>query len=315
VAKIPSVVAIVDIGSNSIKVLVAARDAAGMVQALKSQTVEARISAGISRSEPRLSEEGMARGLDAIQQLLATAAPFAPAKTILVATSAVRDAVNGPEFRARVKAATGHEIKILTGDEEANGIGRGLTSDPALADLQDFYVFDLGGGSLECLLFAERKIKQAISLQLGCVRLTERFIKDPAAPLVVAESTALAVHVRDELKRSGFRFPLVAPAAVFTGGSMSTVRALKGALHGVKLEDTPPVVATASLASLLDELAPLTLAQRKAVPGMPAGRADVFLAALVTMLAVADYAHIDRFHHSLHNLRWGLAAEALADLR
>jgi exopolyphosphatase/guanosine-5'-triphosphate,3'-diphosphate pyrophosphatase len=95
---------------------------------------------------------------------------------------------------------------------------------------------------------------------------------------------------------------------------MSTVRALKGALHGVKLEDTPPIVATTSLGSLLDELAPLTLEQRKAVPGMPGGRADVFPAALITMLAVADFAHIDRFHHSLHNLRWGLAAEALADL-
>jgi exopolyphosphatase/guanosine-5'-triphosphate,3'-diphosphate pyrophosphatase len=170
---VPSV-AIIDIGSNSIKVLVAARDAAGIVQALKSQTVEARISAGISQAEPRLSEDGMARGLAAIQDLLATAAPFSPAKTILVATSAVRDAVNGPDFRARVQAATGHEIRILTGDEEANGIGRGLTSDPALVDLQDFYVFDLGGGSLECLLFRERAITQAVSLQLGCVRLTER---------------------------------------------------------------------------------------------------------------------------------------------
>ena len=314
VPKNSAAVAVIDIGSNSIKVLVAARDEAGAVQALKSKTVEARISAGISKSEPRLTEEGMARGLAAIQDLLATAAPFSPAKTVLAATSAVRDAVNGPDFCARVKATTGREIRILTGEEEANGIGRGLTSDPALAELRDFYVFDLGGGSLECLLFHERKITRAISLQLGCVRLTERFIKDPSAPLVVAESTAIAVHVRDELKRSGFRFPVVAPAAVFTGGSMSTVRALKAALHGVELEDTPALVATATLASLLDELAPLTLEQRKVVPGMPAGRADVFPAALITMLAVADFAHIDRFHHSLHNLRWGLAAEVLADL-
>ena len=306
------VVAVIDIGSNSIKVLVAARDAAGQVQELKSKTLEARISAGISKAEPRLSDEGMARGLAAIRELLADAAPFSPATTILVATSAVRDARNGPDFRAQVKAATGHEIRILSGDEEANLIGRGLTSDPALAELQDFYVFDLGGGSLECLLFAGRKIKQAVSLQLGCVRMTERFIKDPAAPLVAAESTALALHVRDELKRSGFRFPIVAPAAVFTGGSMATVRTIKCALHGVEEKDTEAIVAPATLANLLDELAPLTLAERKAVPGMPPGRADVFPAALVTMLGVADFAHIDRFHYSVHNLRWGLAAEALA---
>ena len=294
--------------------LVATRDPAGRLQALLSRTVESRISAGIGKSEPRLTEDGMARGLAAIRELLAGAAPFAPARIVLVATSAVRDAVNGPDFRTRVKAATGHDIRILTGDEEANFIGRGLTCDPALAELRDFYVFDLGGGSLECLLFNDRRIKQALSLQLGCVRMTERFIKDPTAPLVVAETTALAVHVRDELKRSGFRFPVVAPAAVFTGGSMSTVRTLKGALHGLTLEETPAILGVDTLAHLLDELAPLTLEQRKAVPGMPAPRADILPAALVTMLAVADYAHVDRFHHSLHNLRWGIAAEALAAL-
>lgn len=305
-------VAVIDIGSNSIKVLVATRDPVGIVSALASRTIDARISAGISKSDPRLSEDGMARGLAAIQELLMYAAPFKPARTVLVATSAVRDAGNGGDFRARVKAATGHDIRILSGDEEANLIGRGLTSDPALAELKDFYVFDLGGGSLECLLFRDRKISQAQSFQLGCVRLTERFIKDPASPLDSGECHALAKHVRDELKRSGFRFPVIAPSAVFAGGSMSTVRAIKGARHALTLEDTPAIIGTDTLAEMLDELAPMTLAERKAVPGLPAARADVFPAALVTMITIADYAHIGRFHHSLHNLRWGLAAEALA---
>ncbi len=307
-------VAVIDIGSNSIKVLVATRDAAGRLQARESKTIDARISAGISRNTPQLGEDGMVRGLAAIQELLVDAKTYSPDKVVLVATSAVRDAANGADFRARVKTATGHDLRILTGDEEANLIGRGLTSDPALGDLRDFFVFDLGGGSLECLLFADRTIRQAASLQLGCVRMTERFFKDATAPLVVAETTALAVHVRDELKRCGFRFPVVAPAAVFTGGSMSTVRALKGALHGLPLEKTPAIIGVDTLAHLLEELAPLTLEQRKAVPGMPAARADVFPAALVTMLAVADYAHVDRFHHSLCNLRWGIAAEALGAL-
>jgi exopolyphosphatase/guanosine-5'-triphosphate,3'-diphosphate pyrophosphatase len=306
-----SPVAVIDIGSNSIKVLVATRDAAGGVQALMSRTIDARISAGISQAAPRLGEDGMTRGLAAIVQLLADTTRFAPVRIALVATSAVRDAANGSDFRARVLAATGHEIRVLSGDEEANLIGRGLTRDPALADLRDFYVFDLGGGSLECLLFRDRQIKQAASLQLGCVRLTERFIKDVTAPLVVTETTALALHVRDELRRSGFRFPVTAPAAVFTGGSMTTIRVLKGALHGKSLEETPAIIGIDTLTHLLDELAPLTLEQRKAVPGMPAARADVLPAALVTMLTVADYAHVDRFHHSLYNLRYGLAAEVL----
>jgi len=305
-------VAVIDIGSNSIKILIATRDRMGNLKALKSRTLDARISTGISQDKPALSEEGMTRGLGAIRELLAEASEYSPGKIHLVATSAVRDATNGPAFRQRVKAATKQDIRVLTGEEEANYIGRGLTCDPALKDLQDFYVFDLGGGSLECLAFKKRKIVQAVSLQLGCVRLTEKFIKKPAAPLTVEETTALARHVRDELKKSGFKFAITAPEAVFTGGSVATVRAIKGARHQVRMEDTPAIIGSDTLGEMLDEVGRLTLDERKALPGMPAARADVMPAALITMVTLADYAHVDRFHHSLYNLRWGIAAETLA---
>ena len=305
------VVAVIDIGSNSIKVLVAKRRADGRLEALKTQTIDARISAGISRAEPKLSEEGMARGLAAIVDLLALAKPFAPTHTVLVATSAVRDALNGREFQARVLAATGHPIRILTGDEEADLIGRGLTCDPELGHLRDFYVFDLGGGSLECLAFRDRRIEQGVSLRLGCVRMTEAFIQNPAGALETAECEALARHVRDTLKKSGFRFNLSGAEAVFTGGTMTSVRMITGAMHGVGLEDTPAVVLAATLHALLDEVGPKTLAERRQMPGMPGARADVLPAALVTAVTVAEFGLFERFHHSLYNLRWGLAAQAL----
>ena len=307
------VVAVIDIGSNSIKILVATRRDDGAIEALKSHTLDARISAGINQAIPRLSDEGMARGLSAIQELLALAAPFSPTHTLLVATSAVRDATNGPEFRQRVLDTTGHAIRILTGDEEADLIGRGLTCDPALTHLQNFYVFDLGGGSLECLAFRDRRIEQKFSLKLGCVRMTEKFIADSAVPLRNAECSALALHVRDTIKQAGFRFNLPEGEAVFTGGTMSSVRAIKAARHGVAFEDTPAIVSASTLHELLDEIGPLTLDERKQIPGMPAARADVFPAALITVVALAEFGLFDRFHHSLYNLRWGLAANALME--
>jgi exopolyphosphatase/guanosine-5'-triphosphate,3'-diphosphate pyrophosphatase len=231
---------------------------------------------------------------------------------VLVATSAVRDAVNGDDFRNRVLAATGHPVRLLSGDEEANFIGRGLTCDPALAHLRDFYVCDLGGGSLECLTFRNRRITQALSLRLGCVRMTEKFVCDSAAPLDSDAAIGLALYTRQELQKSGFRFDLPAPAeAVFTGGSTTSIRQIKGARHGVALDDTPATVPVATLSALVDEIAPLTLAERRAVPGMPAGRADVLPAALVTLLALTETAGLTRFHHSLYNLRWGIAADLL----
>jgi exopolyphosphatase/guanosine-5'-triphosphate,3'-diphosphate pyrophosphatase len=304
-------VAVIDIGSNTIKLLVAARDDGGRLTERATKTIDARISAGISQKPPRLSEAGMAAGIAAIRDLLAVAAPLAPTQTILVATSAVRDAANGAEFRARVRAATGHDIRILTGDEEANLIGAGLLCDPALAGLHDFYVFDLGGGSLECLAFRARRIAQETSLALGCVRLTEQFVSDPSAPFSTEARTAIVAHVKQALAGSRFQFTLAGAAAIFAGGSVTTVRAIFAAHHGKNLRETSPVVTVPELHALLNRVAPLSLEERKKISGLPPSRADVFPTALATILAVAETAGLQAFQHSFYNLRWGLAAEFL----
>ncbi len=303
-------VAVIDIGSNTIKLLVAARDEAGRVQALATRTIEARISAGIGRDHPYLAEAGIANGVAAIRELVTLAQHHAPTRIELVATSAVRDASNGAEFVARVLDATGQRIRVLNGDEEADFIGRGLTTDPELAHLRDFHVFDLGGGSLECLAFHDRKIHQAFSARLGCVRLTEQFITNPAAPLLPAEETALAAHVRTVLTDRGFA-PQPGATAVFAGGSMTTVRALLGASQGRPIGDTPQTIPVTTLEGFLAELRPLDLAARRVFPGLPASRADVFPAALVTMIAVAKLGGFTGYQHSFYNLRWGLAAVLL----
>jgi exopolyphosphatase/guanosine-5'-triphosphate,3'-diphosphate pyrophosphatase len=305
-------VAVIDIGSNTIKLLVAARKDNGRLAERATRTIDARISAGISQKPPRLAEAGMAAGVAAIRDLLATATPLAPTQTILVATSAVRDAANGADFCAQVRAATGHNIRILTGDEEANLIGAGLLCDPALANLDDFYVFDLGGGSLECLAFRARRIAQETSLPLGCVRLTEKFVADPAAPFSIEARTAISTHVKHALAESRFRFTPAGAAAIFAGGSVTTVRAIFAARHGKNFKEISPVVTVPELHALLNRVAPLSLEERKKISGLPPSRADVFPTALATILAVAETAGLKEFQHSFYNLRWGLAAEALS---
>jgi exopolyphosphatase/guanosine-5'-triphosphate,3'-diphosphate pyrophosphatase len=304
-------VAVIDIGSNTIKLLVAGRDDRVRLTERATKTINARISTGLSQKPPRLSEAGMSVGVAAIRDLLATAAPMAPTQTILVATSAVRDAANGADFCARVRAATGHDIRILTGDEEASLIGAGLLCDPALANLHDFYVFDLGGGSLECLAFRARRMAQETSLPLGCVRLTEKFVPDPAAPFSTEARTAVVTHVRHTLAGSGFQFTLAGASAIFAGGSVTTVRAIFAEHHGKNLKEITPVVTVPELTALLNRVAPLSLEERKKTAGLPPSRADVFPTALATILAVAETAGLKEFSHSFYNLRWGLAAEFL----
>lgn len=308
----PGPVAVIDIGSNSIKTLVAAKAPDGTLTSVHVQAVDARISTGISQAQPQLTEEGIARGVEAVRTLLTETAQFSPEKIVVVATSAVRDASNGEVLRAEIHRQTGQEVRVLSGDEEANLIGRGLTCDPALRHLKDFYIFDLGGGSLECLTFRERKIEQAASLQLGCVRLTEKFIADTNKTLGRTSRYRVMQHVHDELVRGAFKFALPPEsAAVATGGTVTTVRAIFGAKDGKTVEETDAFIPLTQLRLLLTRLARMTLAERQQVPGLPAARADIFPTALATLIVLADVAAVTGFHHSLYNLRYGLAAEAL----
>lgn len=307
-------VAIVDIGSNSIKLLVAGRDSSGHVAAVENKSLDARISTGISQAQPRLGDEGMARGLAAIHELLAAAAPHSPERAVMVATSAVRDASNGRDFTDRIQRETGCEVRILSGDEEANAIGLGLTCDPALADLRNFYVFDLGGGSLECLAFDQRRVVQALSLQLGCVRLTEQFVPDAAAPFSAASRAQVIAHVRTALAGAGFTFSLSLASSIVTGGTAVAIRAIQAARRGKPIEETSSLITLRQVQDLLDQVAALPLAERKLIPGLPPARADVFPAALATLVAVAEAGGITSFRHSFYNLRFGLARQALREL-
>ena len=186
------------------------------------------------------------------------------------------------------------------------------TCDPALAGLQDFYVFDLGGGSLECLAFRGRRVQQAVSLQLGCVRLTEKFVSDRGAPFAVDLFPRIAAYCAQAMASAGFAFDLPPGAvAVGTGGTITTVRTIVAAQHGVALEASAPDVALETLHRQLLEIGGLPLAARRQVAGLPPARADVFPTALATLIAVAERGRFSAFRHSLYNLRFGLAREAL----
>ena len=108
---------------------------------------------------------------------------------------------------------------------------------------------------------------------------------------------------------SGFNFNLA--AAVGTGGTVSTVRAIVAARAGKSFEQSDPLVSLAQLRALLAELAALPLAARKQVPGLPPARADVFPTALQTLITVAEIGRFGAYRNSLFNLRYGIAADAL----
>ena len=303
--------AVIDVGSNTIKLLVAERGDPGIREVL-SRTLDVRISRGIGGAHPSLGADAMDQGAAAVAALAAEARSLGADRLTAVATSAVRDAANGAAFRERVRTETGVELRILSGGEEAALIGRGLTTDPALAALTDFNVYDLGGGSLECLSFVNREPVRAVSLQLGCVRLTEKFVADAAAAFTDADARRVREHVEAALGGAGFGDALPAGTAVIgCGGTVTTARAILAAEVSATLSKSASRIEVGALRRICAKVAPMPLALRRQLPGLSAARADVYPAALVTLIAIAERGRFEAFLHSFRNLRWGMAASLL----
>lgn len=312
IALMGETVAVVDVGSNSIKLLVArAGSTPGSLEPLFSETIETRISTGISRELPSLTESAITAGVATIVELLAMAHNYQPAQTVIVATSAVRDAVNGDDFRQSVLAACGQPVRILSGSQEAHYIGLGLSCDPAIQGMTSFIQTDIGGGSLELIRFEQHSIKQAISLQLGAVRLSERFIEAREGPLPPETEVALRAHVAEVIAASGFDFGPSEWPLVATGGAYTVSRAVLAAQAGLDMDASSPYLQRAALDGLRQRLAALPLHARLCIPHLPAARADILPTALITIDALLECAQREGLIHSLYNLRYGIAADLL----
>ncbi len=304
--------AVIDLGSNSIKLLVARRDASGRgVVPLLHAVRETRVSAGINASQPFLSEDAFAAGLQSVRELFETAQPFNPTVFRLVATSAVRDADNGAEFMQTINAQTGLVGEILSGEQEARAIARGIACDPALVKKKDFFQMDLGGGSFEFVRISNGLAETAISLQLGAVRMLERFVSHPQAAIPREQRDALREHVQAELKASGFHFEPAQAPLIATGGAFTVARMCLAAPASGVLEDTSPILTRQALAELANRLSAMPLRSRAETPFLPRQRADILPVALDTIVAAMDFAGRTDCQHSLCNLRFGIAAEML----
>jgi len=308
----PDTVAVIDVGSNSIKLLVArAGVESNSLETLYSETIETRISGGISSKLPSLNEDAIAAGTATIVELHSLAQNYQPDHTKIVATSAVRGATNGDDFVQSVAEATGLQIRILSGTEEANYIGQGISCDPAIGGMTNFIQTDIGGGSLELIRFEAGQIQQAISLQLGAVRLTERFIKDADAPLTLKIETSIRKYVTEQLMASDFDFSPAELPLIGTGGAYTVSRAMLVAETDSDIELSSPYLLRSTLKQLKNKLAPLPLKERLSIPHLPAARADIMPTALITIDAFLEVANRSSLTHSFYNLRYGVAANLL----
>ena len=209
-------VAVIDIGSNSGRVMVFERDASNHLRPLAGSRAPLRLVHDVDQ-RAELSEATMARTMEALRDFQAIAESAGATRVVAVATAAMRDANNASRFTERVQRELGIGIEIIGALTEARlgfvGAVRGLS-------VSNGILFDLGGGSIQVTRFASRRMGDATSLPLGALRLSEKFLTDD--PPTRKQLRRLRDHVRTRLKADGVGRLRVGDRLVGTGGTFAT---------------------------------------------------------------------------------------------
>jgi exopolyphosphatase / guanosine-5'-triphosphate,3'-diphosphate pyrophosphatase len=326
-------VAAIDIGTNTVLLLVAERRQDGAAVAVEEHATITRLGEGVDRSRV-LAPAAIERTNECLDRYAEVIARTGAERVAVVGTSAMRDAGGGEAVRAHVQRKLGVDVQILSGDEEARLTFAGALSGlPALDADRDVRVFDIGGGSTEIVHGNRRTgaIQFAKSYDVGSVRLTERHVKtDPptrserAAVLEAARAAfdgvpAVSASEPRLAKRPGGASQAsadagggdLAPEPVGIAGTMTTLAAVQlgmdpydGArVHGFSLK-------TVEIEQVVERLAALPLEQRQRVPGLEPKRADVIISGALVALAYLGHVGASAVTISDRGVRWGLA-EAL----
>ncbi|HEY5427871.1 MAG TPA: Ppx/GppA phosphatase family protein [Solirubrobacteraceae bacterium] len=303
-------VAVVDIGSNSTRLLIAQRDAGRVTAELVRRSAVTRLGAGVD-ADGRLREDAMQRVFSTLDGYRAEIDAHRCDSAVAVLTSAVRDSANGAQFAEQVGARYGLAPHVLSGDDEAQLTFRGATSERDPADLNPTLVLDIGGGSTEVVIGVGAEVSFHVSTQAGVVRQTERHLHDDPPPLHQLDE--LAADVRRILRDA---VPESRPAGVGRGiavaGTATSLAAIAQQLDPYDPARVHGYLLTAAESDrILAELAAMTLAQRRQVPGLHPDRAPTIVAGVVIFREALTMFGLEEIEISEHDILRG-AALALA---
>src|SRR3954453_8912515 len=211
-------VSAIDIGSNSIRQTIADVSPTGAIRVVDEMKAAPRLGAGLD-DRGTLSEIAVQGALVALTRMATLANQLGVKRSEVVATSAVRDAENGEQFLQLVRAETGLKVRILRGEDEAR-----LAFRSALAHFDlgagRAVVMDIGGGSLELALSDDGLVERLISLPLGAIHMSERYLGRNARK---KDMKALRKHVRDELRRNVAARHWHSPRIFCSGGTFTSL--------------------------------------------------------------------------------------------
>jgi exopolyphosphatase/guanosine-5'-triphosphate,3'-diphosphate pyrophosphatase len=303
-------VAVVDIGSNSTRLLVADVDAGEVAEVERRSTVT-RLGRGVDLSG-QLSGEAIEATCDAVAEYMAICHETEVEAIEAIATSAVRDASNGGAFIAELRERFALSARVLDGDEEARLTYMGATFERPPAD--PTLVVDIGGGSTELVVGTGRKIVFHASLQAGVVRHTERHISGD--PPTATELEELASDVRSLVESATAGEPGArAEAGVAVAGTPTSLASIE---LGLEAYDPKRVhghrLALPTIQRLLSQLASAPLAARAEIAGLHPDRAPNIVAGVVILVETMRAFGLEQIDVSEHDILYGTAIAAASAL-
>ena len=297
----------IDIGSNSIRQTIADVSPTGTIRVVDEMKAAPRLGAGLYK-KGALSEVAIQNALTALTRMATLANQLGVKRTEVVATSAVRDASNGDEFLKLVRSETGLKIKVLRGEDEAR-----LSFRSALAHFDlgvgRAVVMDIGGGSLELALSADGLVDRLISLPLGAISMTERYLGQQAKKKGMRK---LRKHVWLELRRHLSARHWHATRIFCSGGTFTSLASIYLARIGMESAKTVhgTVIPRIELEHIVDMLHNMSPAERQGVPGLSAARSDIILGGLAVAAEVAARVEAKELVVSAYGIREGILLES-----
>jgi len=298
--------AIVDLGSNSGRVVVLRIDPTGYLEILADGRSPLRLARDVGNGG-RLSSEAMQRTVDALKDFQAVAAGSRAGQTIAVATSAIRESKNADELLERILVESGLAVRVIDGAEEARYAFLGAIHGVAV---EHGMVLDIGGGSIELTRFRDRGLVESWTLPLGALRLSDRFLTSD--PPTSSQVEALREHVQPALADAGVPALPADEQVIGTGG---TIRNLAKMDRNARRYPIPRlhgyVLTRRRIEDLSELLISRPLARRRAISGLNADRADSIVGGVLGAEAAMDALGANAMIVSSQGLREGLAYDAV----
>jgi exopolyphosphatase/guanosine-5'-triphosphate,3'-diphosphate pyrophosphatase len=298
-------VAVVDIGTNSTRLLIADMQDGRVTAECERRSNVTRLGQGVD-SGGHLAEEAMRRVYETLEEFREPIDRDRPDRAVAVLTSAVRDAANGAEFAQTVKERYGLEPHVLTGDQEAEFTFLGATSERDPGDRTTTVVIDIGGGSTELVVGAGQEISFHVSTQAGVVRQTERHLhSDPPADEEVANLSEDVGAIISEGVPAEQR---AVQRGIAVAGTATQLAAIAQELDPYDPEKVHGfVLAAAERDRLRNRLAAVPLAQRREIRGLDPARAPTIVAGVLILGEVMRLFELDEVEVSEHDILRGAA--------